>query len=209
MLAYCAACNQPRTPFSAKALHITGRPSKLGGSASKLLGYGVLMAGLGTAATLMLLFVLLAPTSVMGYAVGVPLAVLSLLVGLALVYAGRRLHRAGSGAEREAREQALYALATNRGGLLTALDAARALNLNVADVEAILNDLATRDSEHVSLEIDDEGAMFYSFSRPGERRDTVGKRYRVEPEGHVRVLDSIEPEAADGETDENRLRQRS
>ena len=119
----------------------------------------------------------------MGYAVGVPLAVLSLLVGLAFIYAGRRLHRAGSGAEREAREQALYALATNRGGLLTALDGARALNLNVADVEAILNELAKRDPEHVSLEIDDEGAMFYAFSRPGDRRDTFGKRYRVEPEG--------------------------
>jgi hypothetical protein len=208
MLAYCAACNQPRAPFSAKALHVTGRPSKLGGSASKLLGYGVLVAGLGTAATLMLLFVLLAPTSLMGYAVGIPLAVLSLFVGLALIYAGRRLHRAGSGAEREAREQALYALATNRGGLLTALDGARALNLNVADVEAILNELTTRDPEHVSLEIDDEGAMFYAFSRPGERRETFGKRYRVEPEGRVRVLDSIEPDADESES-ENRLRQRS
>jgi hypothetical protein len=209
MLAYCAACNQPRTPFSAKALHITGRPSKLGGSASKWLGYGVLIAGLGTAATLMLLFVLLAPTSLMGYAVGIPLALLSLLVGLALVYAGRRLHRAGSGAEREAREQALYALATNRGGLLTALDGARALNLNVADVEAVLGDLAKRDPEHVSLEIDEEGVLFYAFSRPGDQRDTFGKRYRVEAEGRVRVLDTLEPDAGESETAESRLRQRS
>jgi hypothetical protein len=209
MLAYCAACDQPRTPFSAKALHVTGRPAKLGGSASKLLGYGVLVAGLGTAATLMLLFVLLAPTSAMGYAVGIPLAILSLVVGLALIYAGRRLHRAGSGAEREAREQALYALATNRGGLLTALDAARALNLNVADVEAVLNDLAKRDPEHVSLEIDDDGALFYAFSRTGDQRDTFGKRYRVEAEGRVRVLDAVEPDAVDAETAESRLRQRS
>jgi len=69
MDAYCSACNQPRSPFSAKALNIAGRPSKLGGMASKALGYGVLFAGLGTAATLMLLFVFLAPTSAMGYAV--------------------------------------------------------------------------------------------------------------------------------------------
>src|SRR5688572_10407389 len=167
MFAYCAACNQPRPPFSAKALNVAGRPSKLGGTASKVLGYGVLLAGLGTAAGLMLLFFFLAPTSAMGYAVGIPLAVISLVVGLALIYAGRRLHRSGSDAEREAREQALYALAANRGGLLTALDGARSLNLSVADVEAVLSDWAKRDPEQVSLEIDDEGALFWLFSRPG------------------------------------------
>ena len=51
--------------------------------------------------------------------------------------------------------------------------------------------------------------MFYAFSRPGERRDTFGKRYRVEPEGHVRVLDALEPDATESETAESRLRQRS
>jgi hypothetical protein len=60
----------------------------------------------------------------------------------------------------------------------------------------------------VSLEIDDEGALFWLFSRPGERRNTFGKRYRVELEGRVRVLDAIEP-GAEGETDESRQRQRS
>ena len=52
------------------------------------------------------------------------------------------------------------------------------------------------------------GAMFYAFSRTGDRRDHFGKRYRVESEGQVRVLDAIEPDAADGETAESRLRQR-
>jgi hypothetical protein len=209
IVAHCSACNRPRSPFSAKALNIAGRPSKLGGMASKALGYGVLIAGLGTAATLMLLFVFLAPTSAMGYAVGIPLAIITLVVGLALLYAGRKLHRAGSDTERETREQALFALATNRGGLLTAVDGARALNLSVADVEAVLSDLAKRDPEHVSLEIDEEGALFYAFSRPGDRRDTFGKRYRVEPEGRVRVLDALEPDAAESETEESRLRHRS
>jgi hypothetical protein len=209
MVAHCSACNQPRSPFSAKALNIAGRPSKLGGMASKVLGYGVLFAGLGTAATLMLLFFFLAPTSAVGYAVGIPLAIITLVVGLALIYAGRRLHRAGSDTEREAREQALYALAANRDGLLTAVDGARALNLEVAHVEAVLGDLAKRDPEHVSLEIDEEGALFYLFSRPGDRRDTFGKRYRVEPEGRVRVLDALAADAAESETDESRLRHRS
>ncbi|HEX6272874.1 MAG TPA: hypothetical protein VFZ53_07540 [Polyangiaceae bacterium] len=206
--AYCSACNEPRPPLSATSLNLAGRPSKLGGTASRVLGYGVLTAGLGTSVVLMLLFALLAPTSAMGYAVGIPLAIVSLIVGLALVYAGRRLHRSGADAEREARERALYALAANRGGLLTALDGARSLNLSVASVEAALTDWAKREPEHVSLEIDDEGAMFYVFSRPGDRRDTFGKRYRVEPEGRVRVLDAVEAEEQDGELDGSRSRGR-
>jgi hypothetical protein len=47
----------------------------------------------------------------------------------------------------------------------------------------VLNDLAKRDPEHVSLEIDDDGALFYAFSRTGDRRDTFGKRYRVKRQG--------------------------
>jgi hypothetical protein len=174
-----------------------------------MLGYLVLVGGIGTAATLMLLFAFLAPTSVMGYAVGIPVAVFSLMVGLGLIHAGRRLHRFGTDAEREARERALYALAANRGGLLTALDGARALNLSVADVETVLNEWTKRDPEHVSLEIDEDGALFYLFSRPGERRDTFGKRYRVEPEGRVRVLEALEPEPTQSEVDAGRLRGRS
>jgi hypothetical protein len=209
VFAYCSACNEPRPPLSATSLNFSGRPSKLGGTASRVLGYGVLTAGLGTAVTLMVLFALLAPTSAMGYAVGIPLAVVSLIVGLALIYAGRRLHRSGADAEREARERALYGLAANRGGVLTALDGARSLNLSVAEVDGVLNDWAKRDPEHVSLEIDDEGAIFFLFSRPGERRDLFGKRYRVEPEGRVRVQSALEPEEEPGAFERERSRERS
>jgi hypothetical protein len=209
VFAYCSACNEPRPPFSATALNLAGRPSKFGGTATKVLGTMVLIGGIGTAATLMLLFAFLAPTSAMGYAVGIPLAIVSLMVGLGLIYAGRRLHRSGSDAERETRERALYALAANRGGLLTALDGARALNLSVTDVETVLNDWTKRDHEHVSLEIDEDGALFYLFSRPGERRDTFGKRYRVEPEGRVRVLDALEPEASQSKVEHDPVRRRT
>lgn len=207
VFAYCSGCSQPRPPFSAKALNIAGQPSKLGGTLGKVVGYAVLIAGLLTAATLILLFHFLAPTSVMGYAVGVPLALLSLAVSLAILYGSGRLHRAGVDAERQARQQALYALAANRGGMLTALDGARALNLSVADVEAVLGEWVKVDPDHVSLEVDDNGELFYLFSRPGQRLDTFGKRYRVEPEGRVRVIEALEAEP--DEVANERLRHRS
>ncbi|HEV8247009.1 MAG TPA: hypothetical protein VGP93_14630 [Polyangiaceae bacterium] len=209
VFAYCSACDKPRQPFSAKSLNIAGKPSKIGGTVGKVMGYGVLLAGLLTAATLMLLFHFLNPTSAMGYAVGVPLAIASLVLGFALLYGSRRLHRAGTDAEREARQQALYALAANWGGMLTAQGAARALNLSVAEVDAVLGDWVKSGSDHISLEVDEEGELFYLFSRPGHRLDTFGKRYRVESEGRVRVIDALETEEAAGEARQGRVRSRS
>lgn len=209
VFAYCSGCERPRPPFSATALNIAGRPSKLGGTLGKVLGWCILIGGLSTAATIVLVSHLLAPASAVGYAIGIPIAVLSLAIGIALLYGSRRLHQAGTDAERQAREQALYALAVNRGGLLTALDAARSLNLSVADVDAVLSDWAKRDPEHVSLEVDDEGQLFYLFSSPGRRLDTFGKRYRVEPEGRVRVEDVVEDEAEDHELARESLRRRN
>jgi hypothetical protein len=126
-----------------------------------------------------------------------------------MIYGSGRLHRSGTDAEREARQQALYALAANRGGMLTSLDAARALNLKVADVDAVLGDWVKNDPDHISLEVDDNGELFYLFSRPGQRLDTFGKRYRVEAEGRVRVIDALEAEAAENEAERERMRSRS
>jgi hypothetical protein len=209
VFAYCSACNKPRPPFSAKALHAAGMPSKIGGTVGKVFGWGVLIAGLLMAATLIMLFYFLNPASAMGWAVGVPVMVLSLLVGLALLYGSSRLHRSGTETERETRQQALYALAANRGGMLTALDAARALNLSVADVEAVLSDWAKNDSDHISMEVDENGEVFYLFSRPGQRLDTFGKRYRVEPEGRVRLIEALEGEELGTEAEREGLRSRS
>ncbi|HVJ18222.1 MAG TPA: hypothetical protein VM686_22535 [Polyangiaceae bacterium] len=209
VFAYCSACNKPRPPFSATSLNLAGQPSKIGGTVGKVLGYGVIVSGLLAALTLILLFYFLAPASAMGYAVGIPLAIISLVVGGAMIYGSGRLHRSGTDAEREARQQALYALAANRGGMLTSLDAARALNLKVADVDAVLGDWVKNDPDHISLEVDDNGELFYLFSRPGQRLDTFGKRYRVEAEGRVRVIDALEAEAAENEAERERMRSRS
>lgn len=191
VFAFCAACDRPRAPFSGKALNFAGKPSQLGGRLGKILGVLVLIFGLVLAAALVLFFQLLWPAANFGYALGLPLALISVVVATLLLFTSNKLRRSGSDAERQARVEALYALAVQRGGTLTAADAARALQLEEKQVDAALNELAKSEPEHVSLEFDEQGQTFYLFSQPGARPPPFGAKYRVDTQGRVRVADVL------------------
>ena len=202
VFAFCSACDKPRAPFSGKALNFAGQPSKLGGRVGRAVGLLVLIFGLLLALVLTLFFQLLFPTANIGYALGLPVALISVVLSALLIFVGGRLRQSGSDAERQTRVEALYALAVHRGGTLTAADAARALQLDAARVEALLSELSKTQPEYVSLEFDDEGEPFYLFSHQGTRPHPFGAKYRVSPEGRVRVTDVLgvngPPEAAAG-----------
>jgi hypothetical protein len=184
-----------RAPFSGKALALAGQPSKFGGRVGRALGIAVLVFGLLLAAVLVLSLQLLWPAENIGYALGLPVALVSVVVSTLLWLAGRRLNRVGVDAEREARVEALYALAVNRGGTLTVTDAAHSLQLAAPQVDALLSDLAKTQPEYVSLELDDAGEPFYLFSGAGTRPHPFGAKYRVNADGRVRVADVL---GADG-----------
>jgi len=191
VFAYCSACDKPRAPFSGKALHFAGQPAKVGGSVGRVVGWLVLVFGWLAAAALLLFFQLLVPERNIGYAVGLPLALISTVVSLVLLFASSKLRRAGNEAEFQARLEALYALAVNRGGTLTAADASHALGLPPVALEGVLDQLAKTQSDYVQLEIDEDGKPFYLFSNPGTRAHPFGAKYRVEPDGKVRVADVL------------------
>jgi hypothetical protein len=191
VFAFCSACERPRAPFSGKLLNYSGQAAKLGGSIGRVVGVVVLFAGLLLAAALILFFQFLLPATTVGYAVGLPIALVSVVVAALLVFFGGRLRRSGSETERQTRIEALYALAVNRGGTLTAADAARALQMHPASVDALLADLSKTQPEYVSLELDDEGTPFYVFSHEGTRAHPFGARYRVGTEGKVEVTDVL------------------
>ncbi|HEX3853358.1 MAG TPA: hypothetical protein VHW01_20480 [Polyangiaceae bacterium] len=184
-----------RAPFSGKALAHAGQPSKFGGRVGRVLGIVVLVFGLLLAAVLMLCLQLLWPAQNIGYALGLPVALIAIVVSALLMIASQRLNRLGADAERGARVDALYALAAKRGGTLTVTDAAHSLQLAAPQVDALLGDLAKTQPESVSLELDDAGEPFYLFSRAGTRPHPFGAKYRVTPEGRVRVADVL---GADG-----------
>lgn len=167
-----------------------------------MLGTLVLIFGALLAATLVLFFQLLWPAKSIGYALGAPIALASVVLGTVLVVVSNRLGRAGADAERQARVEAIYALAVNRNGMLTTGDTARTLQLDPKAVDALLNELAKAEPEYVSLEIDEQGQPFYLFSRAGTRPHPFGAKYRVGAEGRVRVADVLGVDGAPQTLDE-------
>ena len=67
------------------------------------------------------------------------------------------------------REQALLAVAA-RQGAVTAADAARALGIGVAEADESLTALAKRDPEHLAVDVDEQGVVWYRAVAPVRAR---------------------------------------
>lgn len=170
---YCAACGAP-LPFTAapEAVNIVGKPARVGGSVVRVLASLVLAGGIFTGLFFLFLAWLFGSITTL-YVSGVVFA-LALVFSLPFFYASKRLHRAGDDSERAARERAVFALAAQHRGVLTAGGVARSLEIPEETADALLTDLAKRADGQVSLEVDDGGALSYVFrdlvaSAPGAR----------------------------------------
>jgi hypothetical protein len=192
-LAYCTACGAPRSPFSAKSVNLAGQPSKIGGSVAKFFGWMVLGGGLLLALCLGIFFQLLIPTGAVGYAFAIPIALVSLIVGCLILFGGKKLETSGIDAERAAKFDAIWAMAVARGGVVTALDVGRSLNMPVDGADQILTEMTKKHPEHVSIEVDDNGNLFYKLTAVAEQQAArFGVKYRVETDGRVRIADELE-----------------
>ena len=191
-LAYCTACNAPRPPFSAKAVNLAGQPSKIGGTVAKVFGWAVLLGGLFVAATLTAILQALWPAGFLGFAVGIPLGLVALFVGGLLLFGGGKLRKSGETAERDAQFEAVYAMAATRQGVVTALDVGRSLGMRTDQADAVLTEMTKAFPDYVSLEVDDAGGLFYKLTGIGAHAgDKFGVKYRVGPDGAVRVSDEL------------------
>jgi len=161
--ATCAACGRPRVPLTEKAVNLAGQPSKVGGEFARYLGWAVLVVGLTVAAVVAALFQALFPAGFLGWMLGLVLALAAAVVGTALVRGGKSLFASGVVAERATFLRAVFAMAQNRGGVLSALDVAQALAMSPARADALLTELAKEDPDRVRLEVDDAGALTYVF----------------------------------------------
>lgn len=161
---YCTGCNAERGPLWATGLSMpldmVGKPSQIGGIASRFIGYG--------AFALTFAIVALAATLAWSWSSAF-IAVFAALVamfgstaGWLLVRAGNKLQRDGTTAQRAAREQTLLAAARNKGGVLTVNDAVVALNVTPTEAEELLTALA-KEGMRVALEVDSHGTLRYVF----------------------------------------------
>ena len=93
---------------------------------------------------------------------------------------GRSLEKSGEHTERAVQEQTLFGLAKSHSGIVTAVEAARALDMEVQDADRLLSDMAKRADGRVSLEVDNNGSLYYVLREQGDALHiSVGPRARA------------------------------
>ena len=205
--AYCTACGA-QMPFLAapEAVNVAGQPSKVGGGIVKALGWVAVTIGLFIA--LFFGFIAWALSTAIPLYIGGFFAVLAAMVAIPLLIAGRSLRRAGETREHDARERAVFSLAAQRRGMLDVPTVARALEIQEADADALLTELAKRPDGRVALEVDDNGNLTYVFrdlfaaAGPAQKVRVEGGAWRVpeqpkaKPEQRIVDAELIDEEEA-------------
>lgn len=178
-MAYCTACGALRPPvLPTESVNLAGQPSKVGGIVAKVFGSLVLFVGLTVALALGALFQAIFPDGVVGYALGVPTALVSLAMGISLLLGGKSLSKSGARTELEVRDKAIRALAATHGGILTKDDVARAISVSPAEGDAYLTRLAKESADEIAVDVDDSGNVLFRF-RALAARPRVGVRVDV------------------------------
>lgn len=163
VLAYCSACGQLRGPLTGRSVTHAGQVSKAGGVVAKVVAWIALSIG----ASFGLFF-----GALLGWwVVASIIAVLSLTVFGLLMWGGRSLSRTGQKSETDTKASAVFALAASRRGELRARDLVSALTITREEAEALLESMSKQHPDDVSLEVDDDGGLYYVFSRYRQRVD--------------------------------------
>jgi hypothetical protein len=149
-----------------------------------VLGWLVLGGGLMLAIAVGLILQAIFPAGFAGWGIGAMIAIAAVTVGGLLLVGGRSLQRSGAIAARSVRDQAIFALAANKRGILTPQEVAVALAVDVKEADTLLTDL-TKATEDVTLELDDEGRLLYRFAKYAPKQrwpETGGARVAAGPE---------------------------
>ena len=170
VLAYCTACGQSRIPLVAKSTNLAGKASIIGGGLTKVAGW-IVLAG-GTAFGLAMLGILQAifPAGFAGWAVGGPIIAIAVAVGALLLRGGKSLESSGVAEQRDTHTSAIFQLAEHNQNTVTAAQVAGAIGVSAQSADELLTALAKAQPDHVVLEVDDQGNVFYRVSARGLSR---------------------------------------
>ncbi len=191
--AFCTACGVQRIPLVNASVSHAGQPSKIGGTLTRVVGWTVLGVGL-LVALLIGGLASLFHGGVGFLVVALPLAALACAAAFGLLRSGSALKRRGEDAESATRNQAIFALANARGGVLRAWDVAQMLHVTPESADATLTGLAKGYPDYVKLDLDDDGNVLFRF--PSIAWTRIPTMTQGSPQ--VRV-DPREPAAAEDE----------
>ena len=151
-------------PLANTSVNMAGQPSKVGGTVARVFGWLVLafgsMTSLGTAVACNAI----AEGSAAPYILGIPMALITFVISYFLLKGGKQLAKSGEDTQKATRTQAVFALANTRGGMVTPNDLAQAIAISPKEADDVLTAMAKESPDHVSIEVDDNGTIYYRFS---------------------------------------------
>ncbi|GAC1551240.1 MAG: hypothetical protein NVS3B10_13910 [Polyangiales bacterium] len=163
--AFCTACGAPRSLLTSGSVNLAGQPSKVGGQITRVFGWIVLVLGtLIAAGTLAMCGAMVGMAAAAPWIVSVPIALTAWILSYFLLKGGKQLQQSGVDTQKATRSQAVFALANTRGGMVTPNDLAQAIGVTPKEADDILTAMAKEDSDHVSIEVDDNGNIYYRFA---------------------------------------------
>jgi hypothetical protein len=163
--AFCTACGAPRNPLTPGSVNLAGQPSRVGGQITRVFGWIVLVAGtLLAAGTLAMCGAIVGMAAAAPYVLAIPIAIATWILSYFLLKGGKQLEQSGVDTQKATRTQAVFALANTRGGMVTPNDLAQAISVTPKEADEILTAMAKEDSDHVSIEVDDNGVIYYRFA---------------------------------------------
>ncbi len=146
-------------------MNLAGQPSKVGGQITRVFGWIVLVLGtLIAAGTLAMCGAMVGMAAAAPWVLSVPIALTAWILSYFLLKGGKQLQQSGDDTQKATRSQAVFALANTRGGMVTPNDLAQAISITPKEADDILTAMAKEDSDHVSIEVDDNGTIYYRFA---------------------------------------------
>ena len=162
--AFCTACGAPRSVLGS-SVNLAGQPSKVGGQVTRVFGWIVLVVGtLIAAGAFAACSALVGASAAAPFVIAVPLAIVSWVLSYFLLKGGKSLEKSGEDRQKATRSQAVFALANTRAGMVTPADLAQAIGVSAKEADDILTAMAKESPDHVSIEVDDNGTIYYRFS---------------------------------------------
>lgn len=150
-------------PLANASVNMAGQTSRVGGTVARVFGWIVLVAGLLSAALLAGLMAIVSAPGAWILGVNGTIAAITMITAWAILRGGKALAKSGDDEALAMKNQAVFALANTRNGVLRAWDVAQSLQVTPKEADDILTKLAKEQPDHVTVDVDNDGNILYRF----------------------------------------------